>query len=32
MHHDLMNEMFRTLDDIFENYVSFDKMNAVLEE
>ena len=31
-HHDLIAEMFRTLDDIFETYVSFDKMNVVLED
>ena len=31
-HHDLIIEMFRTLDDIFETYVSFDKMSVTLEE
>ena len=30
-HHDLTIEIFRTLDDIFENYVAFDKMSVVLE-
>ena len=30
--HDLVNEMFRTLDDIFETYVAFGKMSFTLEE
>ena len=31
-HHDLITEMFRTLDDIFETYVAFDKLSVTLEE
>ena len=31
-HHGLTTEMFRTLDEIFETYVAFDKMNVVLED
>ena len=31
-HHDLVTEMFRTLDDIFETYVAFDKLFVTLEE
>ena len=31
-HHELITEMFRTLDDIFETHVVFGKMSFTLEE
>ena len=31
-HHDLVSELFKTLDNIFETHVSFDKMSVVLED
>ena len=30
-HHDLVSELFKTLDNIFETHMSFDKMSVVLE-
>ena len=30
--HDLINELFKTLDDIFETHVTFDKMSFALED
>ena len=31
-HHDLMSELFKTLDNIFETHVTFDKMSFSLED
>ena len=31
-HHDLVNELFKTLDNIFETHVTFDKMSFSLED
>ena len=31
-HHDLVIELFKTLDNIFETHMTFDKMSVVLED
>ena len=31
-HHDLVSELFKTLDNIFETHVTFDKISVVLED
>ena len=31
-HHELINELFKTLDNIFETHVTFDKMSFALED
>ena len=31
-HHDLVSELFKTLDNIFETHMTFDKMSVVLED